>query len=142
MDGSTILVIIAIVGFILSNQPAFAIIIGLLWYYLKDTEDINIEVHQKLEDIGTPLLIDNEPNLILILWDIYDAFGESSPLLFHSIVSKCQSFLQGHKGIKDDIRKEMGSFILSNSRKKGLIMKLTNELLQFLDTIHSSDIER
>jgi hypothetical protein len=125
------------IGLILSNEPALGIacLIGLYMYYnMQTTDDLNEMIMQKFIDIGEPDIVVDEPNLILVLWEINQLCGTESNLIFKDIVKKCQEYIIADKETKPSIRKsiqrEMGNLGLTawNQKRRKNLDNLINEI--------------
>lgn len=146
--------IILAVGLILSNEIALGLVclvlIGIYKSHSQQNtqEDLNEDIASKLRDIGSPNVIDDEPNLVLILWDLLQLCGKESPLIFDAIVTKCQEFIVADEkyrpGIRKEIRKEIGNFGLMawNHKRRLRLSELMEEVDVFLaHGVRGSDCE-
>jgi hypothetical protein len=136
-----VLLVTVAIGVLLTNEPTIGIV-GLIILFLyvnnETDDDLNEEIAKKFKDIGSPTVIDDEPSLILVLWDINEITKDESPLVFETIVSKCQEFLVVDQKLKHIIKKEikqetdnLGFMAYNESRRKSL-SKLVKELDQHL----------
>jgi hypothetical protein len=139
-----VLLVTVAIGVLLTNEPAVGIV-GLIILYLyvnNETDDgLNEEIAKKLKDIGSPTIIDDEPSLILLLWDMNEITKDESPLVFETIVSKCQEFLVADQKLKHIIKKEIKQetdnlgFMAYNESLRKSLSKLVKELDQHLPVV-------
>jgi hypothetical protein len=125
------------IGLILSNEPALglACLIGLYIYQNNQTtDDLNEMIMEKFIDIGSPDIVAEEPNLILVLWDINQLCGNESNLIFQEIVKKCQEYVIADSTTKHHVQKsikrEMGNLglIAWNQKRRKQLDNLIQEM--------------